>query len=99
MKGLTLIFLLCSLLLTVSCSSSSSGTGVAACDTYLAQVEKCANNPNVPEEAKNEYKKNLEKSREDMKKLASTAEGKTELEKQCKAMMDAQKSLLEICNK
>jgi major membrane immunogen (membrane-anchored lipoprotein) len=101
MKGLTLIFLLCAALLLVACGSSSSvsstGTGVAACDEYLAKADKCMNSPNMPEDIRNEYKKTMEQNRGAWKQAASTAEGRAELEKQCKMVLDSQRTMLDNC--
>ena len=112
MRALTLLFLLCAALLLVACGSSSNSgnaggagggggttagfTGVAACDEYLAKVEKCANSPNVPEEAKASFKQALsDQNREAWKKASSTPEGRAMLEKQCKSMMDFARTALD----
>lgn len=100
MKGLTLIFLLCAAILLAACSSSSStgmGIGVASCDEYFAKADKCMNNPNMPEEIKSEYKKAMEQNRESWKKAASTSEGRDALDKQCKAVLEQQRTILDNC--
>ena len=100
MRTLALILLLCALFLLVSCGSSNSpvtGTDVAACDEYISMLERCADNPNTTEEAKSAYKRSLAKSREDFKRVASTPEGRAVLEKQCKALSEAQKSFMDKC--
>ncbi len=77
--------------------STAAGTGVAACDEYLTRVEKCLNNPHVPEAAKVAYRTSLEQNRTAWKQAASTPQGKAALETSCKAALDNAKSFLATC--
>jgi hypothetical protein len=103
MKGLILSTLACAAFTLVGCSSSSSlssgsSTGVAACDQYLAKVEKCMNSSNMPEAARNAYKQSLsEQSLAAWKQAASTPEGKAMMEKQCATLLETAKTALDNC--
>jgi hypothetical protein len=111
MKGLILIFSLCAALLLAACGSSSNNsssggggggstgsvTGIAACDEYIAKLDKCMNNPNIPESVRTNWKQSLEKGRESWKQGAATAEGRAAAEAQCKAAMDTAKAFLDTC--
>jgi len=70
-------------------------TGVAACDEYLAMIEKFVNNPKVPQATRDMYKQTMEQNRSAWKQAASTPQGKAGLEASCKASMDAAKPVLE----
>ena len=80
-----------------SAPSTAADTGVAACDEYLTKVEKCLNNPNVPEAAKAAYRTSLEQNRTAWKQAASTPQGKAALETSCKAALENAKSFLATC--
>ena len=80
-----------------STSSSGAATGVAACDEYLTKIEKCMNNPNVPEAMKAAYRQSLEQNRAAWKKAAATPEGKAGLEKSCKQALDSAKTFIDTC--
>jgi hypothetical protein len=84
---------------TKAADTASTGTsiGVAACDEYLAKVEKCMNNPNVPEAAKAAYKSSMEQNRAAWKQAASTPQGKASLETSCKTAMDSAQSFFATC--
>ena len=103
MKGLAFSLLLCAALSLAGCSSSSSLssgslTGVAACDQYLAKVEKCMNDSRMPEGARNAYKQALsEQSLSAWKQAASTPDGKAMMEKQCATLLEATKTALDNC--
>lgn len=76
-------------------TASATQTGVAACDEYLALVEKAVNNPKVPQATKDMYKQSMEQNRTAWKQAASTPQGKAGLETSCKAALDAAKPALE----
>ena len=78
-------------------TTTASVTGVAACDEYLARVEKCMNNPHVPEASKAAYKQSLEQNRNAWKQAAATPQGKASLETSCKAALDGAKAFLDSC--
>lgn len=78
-------------------TTSSGATGVASCDEYLSKVEKCLNNPNVPQATKDIYKQSLEQNRAAWKQAASTPQGKANLETSCKAAIDAAKTFFDSC--
>lgn len=78
-------------------TTTSGVTGVAACDEYLSRVEKCMNNPNVPQATKDIYKQSLEQNRAAWKQAASTPQGKASLESSCKTALDAAKTFLDSC--
>ena len=80
-----------------SAPSTAANTGVAACDEYLTKVEKCLNNPHVPEAAKAAYRTSLEQNRTAWKQAASTPQGKAALETSCKAALEGAKSFLATC--
>ena len=80
-----------------SAPSTGADTGVAACDEYLTKVEKCLNNPHVPEAAKAAYRQSLEQNRTAWKQAASTPQGKAALETSCKAALENAKSFLATC--
>lgn len=77
--------------------TTAAVTGVAACDEYLARVEKCMNNKNVPEASKAAYKQSLETNRTAWKQAAATPQGKQSLETSCKAALDGAKAFLDSC--
>jgi hypothetical protein len=77
--------------------STAADTGVAVCDEYLTKVEKCLNNPHVPEAAKAAYRTSLEQNRTAWKQAASTPQGKAALETSCKSALDGAKSFLATC--
>lgn len=77
--------------------TTAANTGVASCDEYLAQVEKCLKNPNVPEAAKAAYRSSLEQNRTAWKQAASTPQGKAALETSCKTALDNAKPFLAGC--
>lgn len=76
-------------------ASVKTETGVAACDEYLARIEKCMNNPNVPQATRDAWKQSLEQNRGAWKQAASTAQGKASLETSCKMAMDSAKPMLD----
>ena len=78
-------------------TTTAANTGVASCDEYLTQVEKCLNNPQVPEQAKAAYRASLEQNRTAWKQAASTPQGKAALEASCKAALDGAKGFLATC--
>jgi hypothetical protein len=78
-------------------TTTAANTGVASCDEYLAQVEKCLNNPQVPDAAKAAYRQSLEQNRTAWKQAASTPQGKASLEASCKAALDGAKGFLATC--
>jgi hypothetical protein len=78
-------------------TSTAANTGVASCDEYLTQVEKCLNNPHVPDAAKAAYRQSLEQNRTAWKQAASTPQGKAALETSCKAALDGAKPFLATC--
>jgi hypothetical protein len=78
-------------------AGTASLTGVASCDEYLTQVERCLNNPQVPEAAKAAYRQSLEANRTAWKQAASTPQGKAGLEAGCKAALDGAKGFLASC--
>ncbi|MGA9993795.1 MAG: hypothetical protein WBP93_00130 [Pyrinomonadaceae bacterium] len=80
-----------------STTTTAAVTGVAACDEYLARVEKCMNNPHVPEASKAAYKQSLEQNRNAWKQAAATPQGKASLETSCKAALDGAKAFLDSC--
>jgi len=82
---------------TTPAAATTSVTGVASCDEYLTQVEKCLNSKNVPEAAKAAYRQSLETNRTAWKQAASTPQGKAALESSCKAALDSAKSFLASC--
>lgn len=77
--------------------TTATVTGVAACDEYLARVEKCLNNPKVPDAAKAAYRQSLETNRNAWKQAASTPQGKASLETSCKTALDNAKTFLDSC--
>ena len=77
--------------------TTAANTGVASCDEYLTQVEKCLNNPNVPEAAKAAYRTSLEQNRTAWKQAAATPQGKAALEASCKTALDNAKPFLATC--
>ena len=98
MKKLTLI--LCFGLLLAGCggsqttansTTSTTETGVPACDEYLAKVEKIVNNPNVPQTTRDAYKQSLDQNRTAWKQAASTTQGKASLEQNCKQALESAK--------
>jgi hypothetical protein len=80
-----------------STAATAANTGVASCDEYLTQVEKCLNNPHVPDAAKAAYRASLEQNRTAWKQAASTPQGKAALESSCKTAMDNAKSFFATC--
>jgi hypothetical protein len=80
-----------------SAPSTAADTGVAACDEYLTKMEKCLNNPRVPEAAKAAYRQSLPQNRAAWKQAASTPQGKAALETSCKAALENAKSFLATC--
>lgn len=76
-------------------SDAAGVTGVAACDEYLAAMEKFVDNPKVPQATRDAYKKTMEQNRDAWKQAASTPQGKAGLETGCKAALDAAKTTLE----
>lgn len=78
-------------------TTTAANTGVASCDEYLTQVEKCLNNPHVPEAAKAAYRQSLEQNRTAWKQAASTPQGRAALETSCKAALDGAKGFLASC--
>ncbi len=79
-------------------STNSSGTyqtSVASCDEYLAKVEKCLNNPNVPESVRTSYRTSYEQNREAWKQAAANPQTKAQLEVSCKQALDAAKPTFE----
>ena len=78
-------------------ASTSADTGVAACDEYLTKVEKCLNNPHVPDAAKAAYRTSLEQNRTAWKQAASTPQGRAALETSCKTALENAKSFLATC--
>ncbi len=80
-----------------SAPSTAADTGVAACDEYLTKVEKCLNNPNVPNAAKTAYRTSLEQNRTAWKQAASTPQGRAALEISCKTALENAKSFLATC--
>jgi len=78
-------------------TATAANTGVASCDEYLTQVEKCLNNPHVPDAAKAAYRASLEQNRTAWKQAASTPQGKAALETSCKTALDNAKSFLATC--
>lgn len=81
---------------TVAAGNSTS-IGVAACDEYLAKVDKCMNNPNVPEVAKAAYRNSMEQNRKAWQQAASTPQGKASLETSCKTALDNAQSFFATC--
>src|SRR5712692_10562457 len=80
-----------------SAPSTAADTGVAACDEYLTKVEKCLNNPHVPEATKAAYRTSLTQNRTAWKQAASTPQGKAALETSCKTALENAKSFLATC--
>ena len=80
---------------TAANTTAASATGVAACDEYLAAVEKFVNNQSVPQAVRDSYKQSLEQNRSTWKQAASTAQGKASLESGCKTALDSAKPMLE----
>lgn len=80
---------------TPTTDSTSAVTGVAACDEYLAKVEKFLENPKVPQATRDMYKQSLEQNRTAWKQASSTPQGKAGLETSCKMALDAMKPALE----
>ncbi|MDX6613495.1 MAG: hypothetical protein QOD75_2681 [Blastocatellia bacterium] len=78
-------------------STTTANTGVASCDEYLTQVEKCLNNPRVPDAAKAAYKQSQEQNRTAWKQLASSPQGKVAAESACKTALENAKSFLATC--
>lgn len=78
-------------------TGSATTVGVAECDEYLAKVQKCMDNPNVPEAAKAAYKSSMEQNRKAWQQAASTPQGKASLATSCKAAMDAAQSFFATC--
>jgi hypothetical protein len=78
-------------------STAGAVTGIAACDEYIAKVEKCVNSPKWPEQVRTTYKQNLEQYRAAWKQAASTPEGKATLESQCKTVLQAAAAALDAC--
>ena len=72
-------------------TTSTTETGVPACDEYLAKVEKFINNPNVPQATRDAYKQSLEQNRTAWKQAASTTQGKQQLESSCKMALESAK--------
>jgi len=102
MKKLTLV--LCFGFLLTGCggdrssatsTSSTTETGVPACDEYLAKVEKFVNDPNVPQITKDTYKQSLEQNRMAWKQAALTAQGKQQLDASCKMALASAKPAFE----
>lgn len=77
--------------------TTAANTGVASCDEYLAQVEKCLNNPNVPEAAKAAYRQSREQQRESWKQLAASPTGKAAAESACKTALENAKPFFATC--
>ncbi len=82
---------------TTVAAGNSTSIGVAACDEYLAKVEKCMNNPNVPEVAKAAYRSSMEQNRKAWQQAASTPQGKATLETSCKTAMDSAQAFFATC--
>lgn len=80
-------------------SDSAAVTGVAACDEYLAMMEKFVDNPKVPQATRDMYKKTMEQNRDAWKQAASTPQGKAGLETGCKAALDSSKAAVEQLSK
>lgn len=79
-----------------SAAPSSAGvTGVASCDEYIALYERCANSPNIPEQARATYRSTLEQSRTAWRTAASTPEGKAQLATTCQQQLSTVKAQLE----
>ena len=73
-------------------AAGTTQTGIAACDDYLAKVEKCIlNNANVPEQVKTTYRSNLEQSRAAWKSASANPTAKAQTESACKQASDAAK--------
>lgn len=73
-------------------NGGATQTGIAACDDYLAKVEKCIlNNPNTPEQVKTSYRSTLEQSRTAWKAAASNPTTKAQTESACKQAMETAK--------
>jgi hypothetical protein len=70
---------------------------VAACDEYMAKVEKCVNSPNVPEAAKAAYRQSLEQNRTAWRQAASTPQGKASLETSCQTALASARTFLDTC--
>jgi hypothetical protein len=73
-------------------------TGVASCDEYLAKVEKCLNNPNVPETVRTTWRASLEQNRTAWKQAAANAQARAQLETTCRQAMDAAQASFAMCN-
>lgn len=80
---------------TAANTAAKGATGVAACDEYLAAVEKFVNNQSVPQTVRDTYKQSLEQNRTAWQQAASTAQGKTALESSCKTALESAKPMLE----
>ena len=80
---------------TANGGGTAAQTGVASCDEYLARVEKCVNNPGVPETVKATYRNSLQLNRDTWKKAAADPTAKAQLETTCKQALDAVKSTLD----
>jgi hypothetical protein len=78
-------------------ATTTSETGIASCDEYLAQVDKCLNSPNVPEAAKTAYRQSREQNRTAWKQLAASPQGKAAAESACKTAMDNAKTFFASC--
>ena len=78
-------------------AGGTTQTGIAACDDYLAKVEKCIlNNPNVPDQAKTTYRTSQEQSRTAWKAAAANPTAKAQAEASCKQAMDAAKPAFDM---
>lgn len=78
---------------------SGAETGVASCDEYLAKVEKFIGIPQVPQATKDAYRQSLEQNRIAWKQVASTAQGKQQLESNCELALESAKSAFDQYNK
>ena len=72
-------------------ATSTTETGVPACDEYLAKAEKFVNNPNIPQTTQDIYKQSLKQNRTAWKQAASTVQGKQQLESSCKQALESAK--------
>jgi hypothetical protein len=73
-------------------------TGVASCDEYLTKVEKCLNNPNVPEAVRATWRTSLEQNRTAWKQAAANAQARATLETTCRQALDAAQASFAMCN-
>ncbi|MBV9959544.1 MAG: hypothetical protein JO360_14055 [Acidobacteria bacterium] len=78
-------------------TGAATNIGVAECDEYFAKMDKCMENPNVPEAVKASYRSSMETSRKAWKNASMTPEGKASLATTCKTALDSAKSFFATC--